>query len=271
MKNLFLNLSDTNVFNIFGGEKFWEKVSFPAGVKIVVEGEPGRDFYYIIEGFVDVTKTLSDQAETQKHLATLGNGDFFGEGALLSEKGRGATVTTKCNSVLYKLSPANFEKLLLADPGAATGILLGIVKVLNSRLQKMNTRLIALYDVARIMTMFHGNLSQMIPAIFIEISKAIDHFSIAMFDADGLPMYNGIQLDSDILEKFEMHVPDYANRFKADPQAEYFIDPDGTVYCPAHKPDGTFAGILACEVCENFKEEEIRLLVTIAEQIGNVL
>lgn len=271
MKNLFINLSDPATFQSFGGEGYWEKVSHPAGEKILVEGAEGRDFYYILSGSVEVTKTLSDKYESQKHLASLGAGDFFGEGSLLSEKGRGATVTALEATELLKLTPKNFEKLLASDPAAATGILLGIVKVLNSRLQATNTRLIALYDVSRIMTMFKGNLAQMIPAVFIELSRAIEHFSIAMFGMDGLPMHTSIELDPDVLAKFEMHIPDYFNRFKIAGAPESFQDPDGTVYCAAHKPDGSLVAILACEVCDDYADEETRLLVTIAEQIGNVL
>lgn len=271
MKNQFLNLSDPVIFQSFGGEEYWEKISFPAGEKILTEGGEGRDFYYILSGSVDVTKTLSDKYESQKHLASLGAGDFFGEGSLLSEKGRGATVTALAPTEMLKLTPKNFEKLLKDDPGAASGILLGIVKVLNSRLQSTNIRLIALYDVTRIMTMFKGNLAQMIPAIFIELSRAIEHFSMAMFGADGLPMHTSIELNPDVLAKFEMHIPDYFNRFKTAGAPESFQDPDGTVYCSAHKPDGSLIAVLACEVCEEFKDEETRLLVTIAEQIGNVL
>ncbi len=271
MKNQFINLSDPAIFNTFGGEEYWEKISYLAGEKILEEGGEGRDFYYILSGSVDVTKTLSDKYESQKHLATLGAGDFFGEGSLLSQAGRGATVAALSQTEVLKLSPKNFEKLLKADSTAACGILLGIVKVLNSRLQATNTRLIALYDVSRIMTMFKGNLAQMIPAIFIELSRAIEHFSMAMFGIDGLPMYTSIELNPDVLAKFEMHIPDYFNRFRLGGAPEFFHDPDGTVYCAVHKSDGTLLAVLACEVCEDFQDEETRLLVTIAEQIGNVL
>ncbi len=271
MKNMFIDLSDPIIFTAFGGSDYWEKVSYPYGEKILTEDGQGRDFYYILSGTVEVSKTLSDNLDTQKHLATLTTGDFFGEGALLSQKGRGATVTALVPTELLRLTPEKFAKLLKAEPQAASGILLGIVKVLNSRLQSMNTRLIALYDVTRIMTMFKGNLSQMIPAIFIELSKAIDHSAIAMFGADGLPMRTSIELHPDVLAKFEMAIPDYFNKFKSPDAPEFFLDNDKTVYCASHKPDGSIAAIIVSEVCEDFKDEEIRLLVTVAEQIGNVL
>lgn len=271
MKNMFINLADPSIFDMFGGVEYWEKITYPYGEKILEEGGEGRDFYYILSGTVEVTKTLSDNHDTQKHLATLTVGDFFGEGSLLSEKGRGATIIALAPTEVLRLTPQKFEKLLKAEPQAASGILLGIVKVLNARLQMMNTRLIALYDVTRIMTMFKGNLSQMIPAIFIELSKAIDHFSIAMFGKDGLPIHTSLELHPDVLSKFEMHIPDYFNRFKMPDAPESFFDQDGTVYCASHKPDGSLVAVLACEVCDDFKDEETRLLVTIAEQIGNVL
>lgn len=140
-KNQFIDLTDPVIFQTFGGEEHWEKVDVPAGSVILKEGEESNDFYYIFSGGVTVVKALKMQAGVQEHLANLGAGDFFGEGALLSEKGRSATVTATTDCVLLKLSHENFDKLVLEDAQAAVGLVLGIVKVLNARLQATNEKL----------------------------------------------------------------------------------------------------------------------------------
>lgn len=270
MKNLFLNLSDPNVLQMFGGNDYWEKVEFPEGQSILKEGDASQDFYYIVSGNVKVTKALSEES-VSKHLATLGAGDFFGEGSLLSDKGRGANVTASSSVTLLKLPAAKFEKLVAEDSQAATGILLGIVKVLNARLYAMNQRMVALCDITRITRQYAGNLDLMVPAIFKELSKAIDHFSIVIFGMDGLPKYKSQEIEASVLEKLQSHVPDYANRFLTVGAPESFLDSDGSAFCAVRKIDGTLAAILSAELCEEYKDEEIRLLNNIAEQIGSVI
>jgi CRP-like cAMP-binding protein len=140
-KNLFINLTDPVIFQTYGGEEYWEKVDVPAGQVVLQEGEESTDFYYVFSGAATVVKAQKTQAGLSEHLGNLQTGDFFGEGALLSEEGRGATVTATSDCVLLKLSKENFDKLVLADAQAAVGLVLGIVKVLNARLQAANEKL----------------------------------------------------------------------------------------------------------------------------------
>jgi putative ABC transport system ATP-binding protein len=85
-----------------------EKVSVenhPAGAVIVRQGEPGDKFYVIHQGHADVLK----EDEGPRHLvATLKEGDFFGELALLNDQPRSATVVAKDALELYVLSKEDF-------------------------------------------------------------------------------------------------------------------------------------------------------------------
>lgn len=58
--------------------------------RIIVEGEEGGHFFFILEGQIRVSTT--DQAGRQVFLATLERGDFFGEGSLFTGRPRSATV-----------------------------------------------------------------------------------------------------------------------------------------------------------------------------------
>lgn len=271
MKTVFLNLADPNILQVFGGSEYWQEVNFEQGTVILKENDLSEDFYYILSGNVRVVKALINENSINKELATIGAGDFFGEGALFSDKGRSATVTALSSVKALKLSAANFEKLITADSQAATGILLGIVKVLNSRLYAMNQRLVALYDVSRLIRKYSGNLDLLIPAIFEELSNTIGHFSIVLFGMDGLPKYKNKNIEEADLQKFLLEIPNYANKFLEAGSADSYLDAEGKAFVAIKKTDAQIVAILAAELCDDFKEDEMRLLNSIAEQIGNVI
>jgi putative ABC transport system ATP-binding protein len=73
-----------------------EKMSrelYPAGATIIRQGEEGDKFYLIRRGSVDVI--VDHDKPTAKALARLGEGDFFGEMALLRDEKRNATVIAR--------------------------------------------------------------------------------------------------------------------------------------------------------------------------------
>jgi CRP-like cAMP-binding protein len=65
------------------------KRRYEAGAELCREGDEAADFFVIATGTVQVS---CDDLGTEKALATLGAGQFFGELALLSGKKREATV-----------------------------------------------------------------------------------------------------------------------------------------------------------------------------------
>ncbi|KAK7602547.1 hypothetical protein V9T40_008136 [Parthenolecanium corni] len=88
-----------------------EPVSFNNGETIVRQGEPGDDFYIIVEGTVLV---LQYKAEGDKpmEVGRLKPSDYFGEIALLLDRPRAATVVAKGPLKCVKLDRARFERVL---------------------------------------------------------------------------------------------------------------------------------------------------------------
>ena len=86
-------------------------VTFLPGDVVIGESEKGNALYIITQGTVNVYKT--DQAGGDVQIATLEQGDFFGEAALLGQDVRTATV--KANTPLKLLRLSRRRVLALAD------------------------------------------------------------------------------------------------------------------------------------------------------------
>ncbi|MBD3306385.1 cyclic nucleotide-binding domain-containing protein [candidate division KSB3 bacterium] len=95
-----------------------------AGTTLVREAEPGDSMYFLLAGKVGVYTSL-DEAEEESGsdgkdeallLATLKNGDFFGEQALVTNEPRSATVTALTDVTLLKLSKSDLETVMTDHP-----------------------------------------------------------------------------------------------------------------------------------------------------------
>ncbi|PIQ98151.1 MAG: ABC transporter ATP-binding protein [Nitrospinae bacterium CG11_big_fil_rev_8_21_14_0_20_56_8] len=101
--NLFANLAASTLTDI--AQKM-ELEIVSAGKWVIRQGDPGDKFYLIRKGITDVV--VRSGAETKK-VATLGEGNFFGEAALLTGEPRNASVLAKEETVLYSLDKENFQ------------------------------------------------------------------------------------------------------------------------------------------------------------------
>lgn len=87
-----------------------QEVPMRAGEVIINQGDDG-DYYYLIKtGKAKVTRASKSGSELT--LASLKDGDAFGEEALLSEAKRNATITMETDGVLMRLSGEDFNALL---------------------------------------------------------------------------------------------------------------------------------------------------------------
>jgi putative ABC transport system ATP-binding protein len=84
---------------------------YPPGRAIVRQGDVGDRFYLIRRGSVDVMMTTPSDAE-QRNVATLGEGEFFGERALLTGEPRNATVVAREEVEAYTLDHDDFRAAL---------------------------------------------------------------------------------------------------------------------------------------------------------------
>ena len=134
--------------SLFGGltEKEIEKIRpflkesrFSQGEDIISEGDVGDRIYFICSGSVEILKKAkSSQGKSTKRIATLGEGDTFGEMELIDVQPCVATVRamedtsvlTLSNSDLYKISKWNLKTFTL--------LIMNLAREISRRLRRMD-------------------------------------------------------------------------------------------------------------------------------------
>lgn len=106
--------------------------TFGAGNLIFKELDPGHEMYVIIEGKVEIRKTTSPTSS--KTLIVLGQGDIFGEMAIIDKKRRSATAMSVADTKLLVLNDHLFEATLERNPDFAKKMIL----ILSERLRRAN-------------------------------------------------------------------------------------------------------------------------------------
>jgi signal transduction histidine kinase len=104
--------------------------NYPAGTVLCREDEIEKIFYMILEGEVEVTKSINKSES--RLLQTLKPGDFFGEMALIHNAPRAATVTAKTDLVALELDKGSFDSVLQRSSSVA----LAMVHEISNRLRE---------------------------------------------------------------------------------------------------------------------------------------
>jgi CRP-like cAMP-binding protein len=95
-----------------------------AGEEIVREGDVGEEFFVIVGGKAAVTRKGSE-------IASLGEGDYFGELTLLDPAPRNATVTAGAPLTMIVLSRDAFAAVLDRSPAIRDRLLSGMARRLH--------------------------------------------------------------------------------------------------------------------------------------------
>jgi putative ABC transport system ATP-binding protein len=101
----FQDLTPIELTNV--AEKMTKR-QFIAGDVVIRQGEEGEEFFLISDGTVEIMREDHD-------VASLGAGDFFGEGALITGEPRSATVVATDNLDTYVLGKADFRAAIEAS------------------------------------------------------------------------------------------------------------------------------------------------------------
>jgi CRP-like cAMP-binding protein len=91
-------------------------IDFREGKDLIREGSPGREFFVLVDGTVDVRRK-------GRKIDSLGGGNFFGEMALLTRAPRNATITTTSPVRALVVTEPNFRRLLRENPQISLKVL----------------------------------------------------------------------------------------------------------------------------------------------------
>jgi len=93
-----------------------DEIHMPEGRTLTVEGQPGREFFVLVDGNVDVRTG-------KKKINELSSGDFFGEVSVLAGTPRTATVTATAPVRLLVVTDRDLQRLLKDSPGIQAKVL----------------------------------------------------------------------------------------------------------------------------------------------------
>jgi small-conductance mechanosensitive channel/CRP-like cAMP-binding protein len=114
--DLFRSLSDGELRMVAARLK---PLHYAAGEKIIEEGSAGDSFFLVDRGEVRVLRRLGG---APREMARLGEGECFGEMAMLTGQNRTATVVASTDVDVFMIDKAGFQDILSANPDVAVDI-----------------------------------------------------------------------------------------------------------------------------------------------------
>jgi CRP/FNR family transcriptional regulator, cyclic AMP receptor protein len=146
---------------------------YPRNSVILFEDDPGDALYVVAQGQVKVVLIGEDGREVI--LSVLGEGEFFGEMALIDDEPRSAHVIAMNDSTLLVIRREDFQGILRQQPSIA----LALLRALSRRLRRVDEKVgsLVLLDV-------NGRVAQLLLDLAEEagsehITRRLTHHTIA--------------------------------------------------------------------------------------------
>jgi CRP-like cAMP-binding protein len=145
-----LQLKDFELFRQFDEKMLSElafcvtELSVTQGQKVVSQGDPGDKIYLVRRGSVRILLPL--KGGTSYHLATIGQGDFFGEISFIDGSIRSADVEAKVQTDLYVLSRSRLNEQSHSDPVFGVQVFARLALAIAKRLRHTDAELQALEE-----------------------------------------------------------------------------------------------------------------------------
>lgn len=246
------------------GEGLWERRLFQDGAVIFSEGSNSNELYLLLEGAVEIAKDLERTDHATKVLAVLTPGSLFGEGALLSDKGRIASAVARGKIETLMLTKANFDAFVESNPADASSLLLGLMKVINRRLQWTNHELVMLYDVARIVSESKDDMDGLMKSIAQKL-ELVTHASRGLISLENrltelecvVAFWGDFDLTVDELEALESEVGD-----------RDCFEKSMRLVVAIRDLSKNLLGLIVLEKEESWPSELIKMVTAIAEHVG---
>lgn len=120
---------------------FMKEETYTRGETILREGDSADSLYYVVNGSVEVLKTVSTASDaSMERIATLGRGETFGEMAILDLLKRSATVRTLEDTHVLSLTNTDLLRIAKARPKTYAIIVMNLAREVSRRLRMMDDR-----------------------------------------------------------------------------------------------------------------------------------
>lgn len=116
--------------------KLFEK-EYPAGEIIFREGDPGKALFIVLDGKVSIAHAIES---SEKPLAVLGPGAYFGELALIDDQPRFAGARADGDSHLLILYKSHFDDLIEGQKAIAIKVMENLLKTLAGYVRAEQSR-----------------------------------------------------------------------------------------------------------------------------------
>ncbi len=116
--------------------------TYSAGQTIFKEGDHAEEMFIIHQGQVNISKRARNAEQV---LATLRDGDFFGEMALFTDSPRSATATVASESVILRIDKKSFDYMINNN----TSFAINMIRKLCERLRNADNQISELLVFSR--------------------------------------------------------------------------------------------------------------------------
>jgi CRP/FNR family cyclic AMP-dependent transcriptional regulator len=116
--------------------------TYSAGQTIFKEGDHAEEMFIIHQGQVNISKRARN---AEQILATLRDGDFFGEMALFTDSARSATATVAVESTILRIDKKSFDYMVNGN----TAFAINMIRKLCERLRNADNQISELLVFSR--------------------------------------------------------------------------------------------------------------------------
>ncbi len=239
-----------------------EDKHFESGEYIFKEGDEDHNFYIVMKGQVEISKKTSDGNE--KVIAELKAGEILGEGVLSGVIIKPASAKAVSDVELLALSKEDFDELVTKDSRAGLDFLLSVLGTLNDRINSTNIKLLALYEINKLMGIHRDDLQKLSQGLVQKLIAITESRNGVMF------LKNPFEESYRILYSSTDEMNE--NTFKDFNKNKSQIISNGNFqYLFVNLKDVGYL-VLRREMGDSpYEDDHLRLLVLIAEQAGNAI
>ena len=239
-----------------------EEKYFKSGEYIFKEGDKDSNFYLVLKGEIEISKKTSEGQS--KVIAQLKAGEILGEGVLSGILIKPASAQAVSAVILLSLSKKDFDDLLSKDPGASVDFLLSVLGSLNDRINRTNIKLVTLYEISKLMDIYRDDINMLSKALIgrlLAITESRDGI-VALknpFEEKYRRIYSSAgDMDVDRFEKFNRN------------ESQVVFEEDFQ-YLFVNLKNVGFLALCRKKSDALYEDDQLRLLMLIAEQAGNTI